>query len=159
MLDLIDYFPFPIAIIFYLIIMIIATISMEGVARFLHRFVMHGFGWYLHEDHHRPTKRGFQKNDSFAVFFSILSFLLIFFGASEFNLLFWLGIGVALYGMGYFLFHDVMFHKRIRNTYRPKSSYMKRIFKAHSYHHQTTNSKGPGKSFGFLYASKKYNVL
>ncbi|MFX0025583.1 MAG: sterol desaturase family protein [Candidatus Hermodarchaeota archaeon] len=148
----------PIVIIIYINSMILATIAMEGVAWFLHRYVMHGFGWYLHKDHHRPKGHGLQKNDTFAGIFSILSFVLIFFGASEFNLLFWLGIGVALYGIGYFGFHDVMFHKRIKNKYRPKSSYMKRIFKAHSYHHQTTNEKGPGNAFGFLYASKKYKV-
>ena len=159
MLDLTTLVPVSLAILIYLFITFLAFISMEGVAWFLHRYVMHGFGWYLHEDHHRYTKGRFQKNDSFALLFSILSFFLIFFGSSSFNLLFWIGIGVALYGLGYFLFHDVMFHRRIKTNYKPKSKYMKRIFKAHSYHHQTTNSKGPGKSFGFLYASKKYDAI
>jgi beta-carotene 3-hydroxylase len=150
-----EFIPFPIAFIIYIGIMLLTSIAMEGVAWFLHRFVMHGFGWYLHEDHHRYTGRRFQKNDSFAGIFAVLSALLIIIGGREFNLLFWLGIGVALYGVGYFVFHDVLFHRRIRNHYKPKSNYMKRIFKAHSHHHQTSNAKGPGESFGFLYASKK----
>jgi beta-carotene 3-hydroxylase len=129
---------------------------MEGVAWFLHRFVMHQFGWYLHEDHHRYTEGRFQKNDIFALFFSTLSFLFILFGLLYYDILFWAGVGVTLYGIGYFIFHDIMFHKRIRNHYRPKSNYMKRIFHAHAYHHQTTNSRGPGVAFGFLYANKKY---
>jgi beta-carotene 3-hydroxylase len=140
-------------------IMILGAISMEGVAWFLHRFVMHQFGWYLHEDHHRYTKGRFEKNDLFAVFFAALSFILIFIGFFGENFLLWMGLGVALYGFGYFAFHDVLFHKRIKNTYRPKKGYMKRIFNAHSYHHQSTNSKGPGYSFGFLYAPKKYKTL
>ena len=159
MLNLTDYLPFPIAVVFYIGIMILTAISMEGVAWLLHRFVMHGFGWFLHEDHHRYTEGRFQKNDTFAGIFSLLSFMLIFFNARELNILFWIGVGVALYGVGYFIFHDVWFHRRIKTKYKPKSSYMKRIFKAHSYHHQTSNSKGPGKSFGFLYASKKYSTI
>jgi beta-carotene 3-hydroxylase len=50
---------------------------MEGVAWFLHKYVMHGFGWYLHEDHHRASKGKFEKNDLFGLFFSLLSFILI----------------------------------------------------------------------------------
>ncbi len=34
---------------------------MEGVAWLLHRYVMHGFGWYVHEDHHRYTTGRFEK--------------------------------------------------------------------------------------------------
>ena len=159
MLDLSKYFPFPIAIMISIGLMIMTTISMEGVAWFLHRFVMHQFGWYLHEDHHRYTKHRFQKNDIFGLIFAALSIFLILFGLLYYNLLLWLGIGVALYGLGYFGFHDVMFHKRIKNHYKPKKGYMKRIFNAHSYHHQTTNAKGSGKAFGFLYAPKKYGDL
>ncbi|TXT57155.1 MAG: Beta-carotene hydroxylase [Promethearchaeota archaeon] len=155
----IDYLPLPYSIITSIAITLITVIFMEGVAWFLHRFVMHQFGWYLHEDHHRYTEGRFEKNDSFALFFSVLSFLFIFFGLNMFDILFWVGIGVTLYGIGYFTFHDILFHKRLRNHYRPKSGYMERIFNAHRYHHQTTNSKGSGFSFGFLYASKKYKDL
>jgi beta-carotene 3-hydroxylase len=159
MIDLTNYLSFPIAIIIYFGVMILTTISMEGIAWLLHKFVMHGFGWYLHEDHHRYTEGRFEKNDSFAAIFAILSALSIIFGARELNILFWVGVGITLYGVGYFLFHDVIFHKRLKTKYKPKSNYMKRIFKAHSYHHQTTNAKGSGYSFGFLYAPKKYRTL
>ncbi|MBD3212251.1 MAG: beta-carotene hydroxylase [Candidatus Lokiarchaeota archaeon] len=152
--------PLPYEIIVIVAITIFTAIFMEWFAWFLHKFVMHGLGWYLHEDHHRYTEGRFQKNDLFAVFFSILSFLFIFLGSLYLNLLVWMGIGVAFYGLGYFLFHDIMFHKRIRNHYHPKNNYMKRIFNAHKYHHQTTNRKGSdGKAYGFLYAKKKYTHL
>jgi beta-carotene 3-hydroxylase len=131
---------------------------MELVAWFLHKFVMHGFGWYLHEDHHRYTKGRFEKNDTFGLFFTILSFLLIltgFFGGFDIRLP--LGIGVAFYGFGYFLVHDTFFHKRIKIKYRPKSKYMKRVLNAHSFHHQKSKPH-EGICFGFLYASKKYNI-
>jgi beta-carotene 3-hydroxylase len=157
MVNPLDYLPFPYAIITSIMIVVFMTFFMEFVAWSLHRYIMHGIGWYLHEDHHRYTKKKFQKNDLFAVFFSLISFLSIFFGSLSYDILFWIGIGVAMYGLGYFIFHDVLFHKRIRNHYRPKSKYMKRIFTSHSFHHQTTNRKGSdGYAYGFLYSSKKY---
>jgi beta-carotene 3-hydroxylase len=129
---------------------------MEGVAWFLHKYVMHGFGWYLHEDHHRYSKGKFEKNDLFGLFFSILSFLLILTGTiNGINYRLALGIGVLLYGIGYFLVHDIFFHKRIKLKYKPKSDYMKRVLKAHAIHHQKSTAH-TGVAFGFLYASKKY---
>ena len=131
---------------------------MEGVAWFLHKYVMHGFGWYLHEDHHRASKGKFEKNDLFGVFFSLLSFSLILLGFLGFlHILLPIGIGVACYGIGYFLVHDIFFHRRLKIKHRPKSNYMKRVLHAHSVHHQKSKPH-EGICFGFLYASKKYNV-
>ncbi len=132
------------------------AISMEYVAWFTHKYVMHGFLWVLHEDHHRPKHRGLQKNDWFAVFFSLVSFALIFPGllyriwplASA-------GFGIALYGIGYVLFHDVMFHRRIRGLrLKARGAYLQRIVRAHRLHHQNSGRQG-GISFGFLYAPKQ----
>ncbi|MBN1640508.1 MAG: beta-carotene hydroxylase [Anaerolineae bacterium] len=128
---------------------------MEGVAWFTHKYVMHGFLWYLHEDHHHPTGRGLQKNDWFAVFFAAISCALIVTGVTVRN---WYaasaGFGIALYGIGYFLFHDVMFHRRIRGfRIRTQGRYLKRIVDAHRVHHQNSDKAG-GVAFGFLYAPR-----
>ena len=145
-------------IILYILATVITFLLMEFVAWFLHKYVMHGFGWYLHEDHHRYTKGIFEKNDVFGLFFAILSFLLILSGfLGGFDIRFPIGIGVMLYGVGYFLVHDTFFHKRIKIKYRPKSKYMKRVINAHSVHHQKSTAH-TGICFGFLYASRKYNV-
>jgi beta-carotene 3-hydroxylase len=131
---------------------------MESVAWFLHKYVMHGYGWYLHEDHHRYSKGRFEKNDVFGLVFATLSFLLILLGfLSGFDIKFPIGIGVMLYGLGYFLVHDTFFHKRIKLKYRPKSNYIKRILNAHAIHHQKSKAYD-GICFGFLYASKKYEI-
>lgn len=142
----------------YSTIIFITFLFMEEVAWFLHKYVMHGFGWYLHEDHHRYTKGKFEKNDVFGFFFAILSFLLILTGfLGGFDLRFPIGIGVMCYGIGYFLVHDTFFHRRIKLKYRPKSNYMKRVLHAHTVHHQQSTAH-EGVCFGFLYASKKYAV-
>jgi len=145
-------------IILYTFITIITFILMEGVAWFLHKYVMHGFAWYLHEDHHRYTKGRFEKNDVFGLFFSLLSFFLIFTGyLGGFDIRVAIGIGVMFYGIAYFIVHDTFFHKRIKIKYRPKSAYIKRVLNSHAVHHQKSSAHN-GICFGFLYASKKYAV-
>ena len=144
--------------IIYIFAIIITFLFMEFVAWFLHKYVMHGFGWYLHEDHHRYTKGRLEKNDVFGLIFAIMSFLLILTGfLGNFDIRFPIGIGVMLYGLGYFLVHDTFFHKRIKLKYRPKSKYLKRVLHAHTVHHQKSKAH-EGICFGFLYASKKYDV-
>jgi len=144
-------------LLLYLVAIIITFIFMEGFAWFLHKYVMHGFGWFLHEDHHRASKGRFEKNDAYSLFFSFLSFILLFTGFLDgFDIKFALGIGVTMYGIGYFLFHDIFFHRRVKLGYKPKSKYMKRILYAHRIHHQKSKPH-EGVSFGFLWASKKYS--
>lgn len=145
-------------VLLYVLTTAIVFVAMEGVAWFLHKYVMHGFGWYLHEDHHRFTPRRFQKNDVFGFLFATISFLSILAGIlSGFDVKLAVGIGIMLYGIGYFLVHDIFFHRRIRIKYRPKSGYMKRVLNAHAIHHQKSTPH-TGVNFGFLYASKEYAV-
>jgi beta-carotene 3-hydroxylase len=131
-----------IEILGYIIVCLAVFVLMEGVAWFLHKYVMHGFGWYLHKDHHYPRKGRFEKNDLFAVFFSLISFLFILTGiVTGFNFNLAVGIGIIFYGI----------------SYQPKSKYIKRILNAHGIHHAMSTPK-TGVNFGFLYASKKYQV-
>ena len=142
----------------YVIVILISFLFMEFVAWFLHKYVMHGFGWFLHEDHHRYHKGRFEKNDVFGLIFAIISFILILTGhLNGYDIKFPIGIGVMLYGLGYFLVHDTFFHKRLKIKYRPKSKYLKRVLNAHAVHHQKSKPHS-GVCFGFLYASKKYDV-
>ena len=140
-----------------IIIFLAAAVGMEGVAWALHKYVMHGFLWALHEDHHRTHGRRFQKNDLFALFFAGLSFGLIYGGLSRGqDLVAAAGYGVTLYGVGYFGFHDLMFHGRIPALrFRPKSRYFAGIINAHRIHHGTVTKDG-AVSFGFLFAPRKY---
>lgn len=136
----------------------IAAVAMEGVAWALHKYVMHGFLWVLHEDHHRSSGRRLQKNDLFALFFAGLSAGLIAGGMSSgLEPVTAAGLGVTLYGIGYFAFHDFMFHGRIPALrIRPRGRYLQGIIRAHRLHHGTITREGAC-SFGFLYAPKKYS--
>jgi beta-carotene 3-hydroxylase len=147
-------------IVLNVLLFIAFAVYMEWVAWFTHKYVMHGFLWVLHEDHHRPTDRGWQKNDWFAVFFASVSMLVILSGAlRRVWPVTWAGLGIALYGLGYMLFHDIMFHRRIPGVrIRARGPYLQRIVRAHKVHHQTSNQKENGTAFGFLYAGRQYDV-
>ena len=72
----------------FIIIMLATFFLMEGVTWLTHKYVMHGFLWYLHEDHHKKGPGFFEKNDAFFLIFSIPSILCILFGT--FDNKFWL---------------------------------------------------------------------
>ncbi len=134
-------------------------IFMEGVAWFTHKYIMHGFLWNLHKSHHKVHKHFFEMNDLFAVIFSIPSILLIYIGYSyeSYSILKYFGIGIFLYGVAYIIFHDIIVHRRIKINFKINSEYMKRIMNAHYVHHKVHTKEG-AKAFGFLFASKKYDV-
>ena len=138
------------------ILLFVATIIvMEGVAYVAHRWVMHGFGWFLHASHHRPRAGRWEANDLYALIFAVPSILLFWWGIGLGHgaLYAWVGGGIAAYGAIYFGFHDVIVHRRIGHRYIPKSDYMKRIIQAHRLHH-IVETKAGTVSFGFLWAPK-----
>ncbi|WEK36514.1 MAG: beta-carotene hydroxylase [Candidatus Pseudobacter hemicellulosilyticus] len=129
---------------------------MEGVTWCTHKFVMHGFLWYLHKDHHQPEPGFFEKNDAFFVIFAIPSFLCILFGTLQEK--YWLqaiGFGIMAYGAAYFLVHDVIIHQRFKWFSRSNSLYVRTIRWAHKMHHKHLD-KEEGESFGMLYVHRKY---
>lgn len=131
-------------------------LAMEGITWLTHRYVMHGFLWYLHEDHHNKRPGFFEKNDAFFIIFAIPSFLSILFGT--FVPIYWLqatGFGVMAYGFAYFLVHDIIIHQRFRLLTRSQNTYIRTIRWAHKMHHKHLD-KQEGESFGMLMVHKKY---
>tara|TARA_B100001029_G_C14792289_1_gene302503 strand:+ start:129 stop:524 length:396 start_codon:yes stop_codon:yes gene_type:complete len=129
---------------------------MEFVAWSVHKYIMHGFLWKLHKDHHQVNKdHVFQKNDSFFLIFAIPSILLIFNGFNSGNFTLYIGIGIALYGLAYFVVHEIIIHQRIKILSRINNKYVRGIRMAHKVHHKNIH-KEKGTSFGMLIVSLKY---
>lgn len=130
---------------------------MEGVTWLTHKYVMHGFLWYLHEDHHRPGYEGvFEKNDLFFIIFAIPSILLFYFGVEGgLNYLFFIGLGILLYGMAYFFVHDILIHRRMKWFDKTKNNYLRGLRKGHKIHHKHLG-KEEGECFGMLWVPNKY---
>jgi beta-carotene 3-hydroxylase len=130
---------------------------MEGVTWLTHKFVMHGFLWYLHEDHHQPGyDHVFEKNDAFFVIFAVPSIALFYYGINpELNFKFFIGLGIMLYGMAYFFVHDILIHQRIKLFSNTKNNYLLALRKGHKVHHKHLG-KEEGEVFGMLIVPLKY---
>lgn len=141
----------------FILITIGVFVVMEGVTWCTHKFVMHGFLWYLHEDHHQPKyQTPFEKNDLFFVIFATPSILLFYFGINpELNYLFFIGLGILLYGIAYFLVHDVLIHQRFKWFKHTNNRYLLGLRKAHKIHHKKLY-KPDGECFGMLFVPFKY---
>jgi beta-carotene 3-hydroxylase len=140
---------FQIALIF------LGTVAaMELFAYVMHRWVMHGPGWFLHESHHRARTGLFELNDLYGVIFALPSIALIWLGVQGHWGAGWtaVGAGIAGYGAIYFGFHDWIVHQRLPHRIVPRSAYFKRIVQAHRLHH-AIESKHGAVSFGFLWSA------
>lgn len=134
-----------------------AFIGMEGVAWLAHKYIMHGLLWQLHKDHHKKETKGFMEhNDFFFLIFALPGIAALFFGKqNNYNFLFWIGIGITLYGMAYFLIHDIFIHQRFKIFRNSNSAYFKALRRAHKMHHKHL-SKEDGECFGMLWVPFKY---
>ncbi|WP_432201981.1 sterol desaturase family protein [Erythrobacter sp. W53] len=138
-------------------LIVIATVAaMEWVAWASHKYIMHGFGWAWHRDHHEPHDNMLEKNDLYAIVGAAMSISMFIWGspmmmgASAWWPATWIGLGILFYGIIYTLVHDGLVHQRYFR-WVPKSGYAKRLVQAHKLHHATVGKEG-GVSFGFVLA-------
>lgn len=139
--------------------MLLTAFLMEFVAYLAHKYLMHGFLWSWHEDHHKPQiKKGFfEKNDLFFIVFAVPSMLCYLFGSlyPSLRVLLFVGIGISIYGLIYFLIHDVYIHRRFKWFRQLDTKYSRAILRAHGAHH-ANQEKEDGVSFGLLIVDPKY---
>jgi beta-carotene 3-hydroxylase len=131
---------------------------MEMLTWFLHKYVMHGFMWIWHEDHHQPAHKGvFEKNDYFFVVFGCISMVVFLLGTlvPEWRILLFFACGITLYGCAYFFVHDVFIHQRIKWFRNSNNFYFRALRKAHKVHHKQID-KEDGACFGMLWVPPKY---
>ena len=143
--------------ILWIIIVSTTFCFMEFMAWFSHKYIMHGFLWSVHKDHHRKEHNSwFEKNDLFFIYYALVSsgFVILW---GEFD--FWPGLPIALgifiYGMTYFLVHDIFIHQRFKVFKNFDNKFAKGIRRAHKIHHKNIN-KEKGECFGMLWVPFKY---
>lgn len=129
---------------------------MEFVAWFTHKYVMHGFLWVLHKDHHQKEPGFFEKNDAFFLIFAVPSWLCIMLGMMYLSdLSVAIGVGIAVYGFAYFLVHEIFIHQRLKWFKNTNNKYLEAVRYAHKMHHKHLG-KNKGESFGMLVINPKY---
>jgi beta-carotene 3-hydroxylase len=134
-----------------IVLVLIATvIGMELFAWAAHKYIMHGWGWAWHRDHHEPHDGVLERNDLYAVVFSVIVIAMFTAGGWWSPLLWWIAMGITIYGLIYMLVHDGLVHQRFMR-WVPRRGYAKRLVQAHKLHHATSGKEG-GVSFGFIFA-------
>lgn len=136
-------------------IMLLTFVAMEGVAWLMHKYVLHGFLWILHRSHHVKHEHTFEWNDLFFAYYGFLAMMFFVFGSDPIDYRFWIGAGITLYGVAYFLIHDVFIHRRIKFFGNTSNVYLKALNIAHKVHHSTEGKYG-SQSFGMLWVAPRY---
>lgn len=141
----------------WIVVFVATFLMMEGMAWFTHKYVMHGFLWKLHKDHHKKDhKSWWERNDLFFVFYAIVSIGFFMLWSYE-NVWFALpiGFGILAYGIAYFTVHDIFIHQRFKIFRNANNRYAKGVRRAHKMHHKHLG-KDEGECFGMLWVPFKY---
>lgn len=130
---------------------------MEFMAWATHKYVMHGFLWSLHKDHHHKEHDSwFERNDLFFIFYAVVSIIFMRLWAND---VLWVGlpiaIGIFTYGVCYFIVHDIFIHQRFKMFRNANNWYSKGIRRAHKIHHKNIG-KSDSECFGMLFVPFKY---
>ncbi len=145
--------------VYKLLVTLITFLSMEGVAWCTHKYLMHGWLWSWHRDHHNPEYKShdfLEKNDRFFLVFAIPSFIFFVLGlVPGFKMLTFVGLGILVYGFCYFMVHEIFIHQRMKWWRNSDSFYLRAIRKAHKIHHKHLG-KEDGECFGMLWVPFKY---
>ena len=131
--------------------------TMEFMAWFSHKYVMHGFLWSLHKDHHHKDHNSwFERNDLFFIFYAVVSVgCVVFWGEYGFTPGLAIGIGIFAYGLAYFMVHDIFIHQRFKIWRNANNSYARGVRRAHKIQHKHLG-KTKGECFGMLWVPLKY---
>jgi beta-carotene 3-hydroxylase len=141
----------------YIVVFLLTFFIMEFMAWFTHKFIMHGFLWSLHADHHKKDHNSwFERNDTFFIFYAVVSMLFIFLwqnGILDIGLA--IGFGIFTYGLTYFLVHDIFIHQRFKLFRKANNKYARALRRAHKMHHKHIG-KNQGECFGMLFFPFKH---
>jgi len=146
-----------VSIVVNITIILLSFSAMEGVAWLAHKYLMHGWLWSLHRDHHKKEAYSFfEHNDFFFLIFATPGIACLTLGNyTSATWLLYIGIGITLYGLCYFLVHDVFIHQRIKAFRKSDNWYLRGIRRAHKIHHKHV-VKEHGECFGMLWVPMKY---
>ena len=137
------------------IALIVATvICMELISWAMHKYLFHGPLWFIHKTHHQERHSFLELNDMFSIGFAVLALWLMWIGHLSLNYLFWIGTGISIYGIIYFIFHDWFIHNRFK-AFKSNNRYLMAIRRAHKIHHKSME-KNPAEEFGLLVVGRKW---
>ncbi len=116
----------------------VAAILMEPISAAIHRWFGHGPGWVLHRSHHEDELVGLEANDVIPAVSALLTMVAFWVGVSVPGAAAAvpLALGATIYGLAYFVLHDLYIHRRIPLLPR-RVAWLEPIRLAHLEHHST----------------------
>ena len=137
------------------IAIVLLTIAvMEVLSWAMHKYLFHGPLWFIHKTHHQERHGWFELNDIFSIGFAAFALWLMWIGHISLDYPFWIGTGISIYGIIYFIFHDWFIHNRFK-AFKSNNRYLVGIRRAHKIHHKSVQ-KNPSEEFGLLVANRKW---
>lgn len=138
-----------------------AFAATEVVSYLVHRFLFHGVLWRIHQTHHshEHSHGVFELNDLFSLAATALSLGLLWVGRHDpMTSTAWpLGVGIAIYGVLYFILHDLYTHRRFL-PFKTKNRVAQTVRRAHQRHHQSVDKVGQEPYGLFLFPYTKFNT-
>lgn len=141
----------------FILMTIFGLAATEVFSYLAHRCLFHGVLWRVHQTHHQTRTGKYELNDVFSLFFAGVSMSLMIFAERPFvdSISFPIGFGIAVYGVLYFVTHDLFTHRRFL-PFKSKNKIIQAIRTSHQQHHQSTERRGR-EPFGlFLFDYKKF---
>ena len=152
-----------------ILVAVLSFAFMEMVDWSNHKYIMHGFLWKWHKDHHvndhikaneaQTYKPGVEKNDRFFLVYAIPAVIFLFAGFwFQLNMIIAIGAGFSMYGLTYFIIHDIIIHERLNITFLMKlkqNKFIDAVTRAHLAHHRGKNIRDFN-NYGLLLFQNRY---
>jgi beta-carotene 3-hydroxylase len=130
--------------------------ATEAIAWFTHRYLLHGPLWFLHRSHHVPHRHAWEWNDLFILVYAVPSGICTYWGLQTHDVpLTAIGLGIAAYGVLYFLVHDVLIHRRVKVWRQANGWYLRALVRGHKVHHKHLQRQ-QAEVFGFLWVPVRF---
>ena len=71
--------------LFNFLVLLGTLVAMEGVGTLAHKYIMHGWGWWLHRSHHEPQLGMLETNDLYLVALGLIATALVALGKAGHN--------------------------------------------------------------------------
>jgi beta-carotene 3-hydroxylase len=131
------------AVLHFLCWTIVGFVGLELLSYALHRWAFHGPLWRVHRTHHVARHGPFELNDFFSLIFALASIGLLIVGLHDplRSPAFAVGVGFTIYGVLYFVIHDLFTHRRYL-PFQSKNPVMRLLKQAHLRHHHSAEQRG-----------------
>ncbi len=122
----------------YILLALVVAVAMEPISAGIHRYFGHGAGWVFHRSHHEDELIGFEANDVIPAVSAAITIVAFLVGVTVegASILVPLATGATIYGLVYFVLHDLYIHRRLP-LLPERITLLEPMRHAHLDHHRT----------------------